>query len=149
MAVATFDTLKFANTLKAAGVPEKQAEAQAVAFAEVVQANFKELASRDDLDRAVNQLQAYVDQAVKELRREIGEARSEASRENVDLKELLSRKIDDLRRDVMEEIHKVNARLDTFQAKHAGDMALIRWMLGVIITLGVGVAARLFFFRPT
>ena len=148
MAVATFDTLKFANTLKAAGVPEKQAEAQAVAFAEVVQANFKELASRDDLDRAVKQLQAYVDQAVKELRREIGEARSEASRENVearseasrenvDLKELLSRKIDDLRRDVMEEIHEVNARLDTFQAKHAGDMALIRWMLGVIITLGV------------
>lgn len=45
MAVATFDTLKFANTLKAAGVPDKQAEAQAVAFAEVIQANFKELYS--------------------------------------------------------------------------------------------------------
>lgn len=35
MAIATFDTLKFANTLKAAGVPDKQVEAQAVAFAEV------------------------------------------------------------------------------------------------------------------
>ena len=35
MGVATFDTLTFANTLKVAGVPEKQAEAQAVAFAEV------------------------------------------------------------------------------------------------------------------
>jgi len=30
MAVATFDTLKFANSLKAAGVPDKQAEAEAV-----------------------------------------------------------------------------------------------------------------------
>ena len=49
MAVATFDTLKFANTLKAAGVPEKQAEAQAVAFAEVIQLNLKDLFTKDDL----------------------------------------------------------------------------------------------------
>ena len=32
MAVATFDTLKFANSLKAAGVPDKQAEAEAAAI---------------------------------------------------------------------------------------------------------------------
>ena len=49
MAVATFDTLKFANTLKAAGVPDKQAEAQAVAFAEVIQLNLKELVTKEDL----------------------------------------------------------------------------------------------------
>ena len=49
MAVATFDTLKFANTLKAAGVPDKQAEAQAVAFAEVIQLNLKDLVTKDDL----------------------------------------------------------------------------------------------------
>jgi hypothetical protein len=56
MAVATFDTLKFANTLKAAGVPDKQAEAQAAAFAEVVQANFKDLATKEDVDRAAKLL---------------------------------------------------------------------------------------------
>ncbi len=49
MAVATFDTLKFADTLKAAGVPAAQAEGQARAFAEVIQLNFKELATKDDL----------------------------------------------------------------------------------------------------
>ena len=49
MAVTTFDTLKFANTLKAAGVPDKQAEAQAMAFTEVVQANLKDLVTKDDL----------------------------------------------------------------------------------------------------
>src|SRR4051812_38164870 len=54
MAVATFDTLKFANTLKAAGVPEKQAEAQA--FAEVIQGNFKDLATKDDLQEVVKDL---------------------------------------------------------------------------------------------
>jgi hypothetical protein len=50
MAIATFDTMKFANTLKAAGVPHGQAEAQAVAFAEVMQGNFKELATKNDLE---------------------------------------------------------------------------------------------------
>ena len=49
MALAPFDTLKFANTLKAAGVPPAQAEAQAVAFAEVMQVSLKELATKDDL----------------------------------------------------------------------------------------------------
>ncbi|MBK6999099.1 MAG: DUF1640 domain-containing protein [Rhodoferax sp.] len=33
MSTVTFDTLKFSNTLKAAGVPDKQAEAQAAAVA--------------------------------------------------------------------------------------------------------------------
>lgn len=49
MPIATFDTLKFANTLKAADLPPKQAEALAVAFAEVIQLNFKDLATKDDL----------------------------------------------------------------------------------------------------
>lgn len=49
MAVATFDTPKFANTFKASGVPPQQAEAQAQAFAEVIQGNVKELATKDDL----------------------------------------------------------------------------------------------------
>lgn len=35
MAAITFDTLKFANTLKEAGVPDKQAEAEAKALKEV------------------------------------------------------------------------------------------------------------------
>lgn len=56
MAVATFDTLKFANTLKEAGVPPQQAEAQARAFAEVIQLNFKDLATKDDLAAAVREL---------------------------------------------------------------------------------------------
>ncbi len=56
MPVATFDTLKFANTLKAAGVPPQQAEAEAAAFAEVIQLNFKELASKDDLEQTEKDL---------------------------------------------------------------------------------------------
>jgi len=43
MSVAAFDTLKFANRLKQAGVPERQAEAEAEALAEILEVNLKEL----------------------------------------------------------------------------------------------------------
>lgn len=120
MAIATFDTLKFANTLKAAGVPEKQAEAQAIAFAEVMQLNLKELVTKDDLQLAVS-----------ELRREISDLMTE------------------VKQDLKEESLKINNKIDTLQAKLNGEMALLRWMLGIIITILAGIAIRLFFFRGT
>jgi hypothetical protein len=56
MATATFDTLKFANKLKQAGVPDKQAEAEAEALAEALAVNLRDLVTKDDLQRAVEQL---------------------------------------------------------------------------------------------
>src|SRR5687768_10335893 len=103
MAVATFDTLKFANTLKAAGVPDKQAEAQAAAFAEVIQLNFKELATKDDLQTAT----------------------------------------DTIRHEVKEAEQRLNSRIDLVKA----DIALLRWMIGVV---GFGILVLLLrplFFR--
>jgi 2-phosphoglycerate kinase len=58
--VATFDTLKFANTLKAAGVPPAQAEAEATAFAEDIQLNLKELVTKDDLTATAKELKQEV-----------------------------------------------------------------------------------------
>jgi hypothetical protein len=49
MAAITFDTLKFANTLKEAGVSAAQAEAEAMALSEVLEINLKELATKEDL----------------------------------------------------------------------------------------------------
>ena len=49
MSTLTFDTLKFANRLKTAGVPAIQAEAEADALAEVFEANLSELATKADL----------------------------------------------------------------------------------------------------
>jgi hypothetical protein len=68
MAVATFDTLKFANTLKSAGVPDKQAEAQPVAFSEVVQQNFKDLATKDDLEQLEATILAKTESSANQLR---------------------------------------------------------------------------------
>ncbi len=47
MSAVTFDTLKFVERLKAAGVPESQAKAEAEAFAEVL--NTADVATRRDL----------------------------------------------------------------------------------------------------
>ena len=56
MATITFDTLKFANTLKDAGVPPAQAEAEAVALSEVLEVNLKEFVTKDDLKYEVELL---------------------------------------------------------------------------------------------
>lgn len=56
MTTITFDTLKFANTLKDAGVPPAQAEAEAVALSEVLEVNLKELVTKDDLKYEVELL---------------------------------------------------------------------------------------------
>jgi hypothetical protein len=49
MATVTFDTLKFANQLKTAGVPATHAEAEAKALSEVFETNLGELATKEDL----------------------------------------------------------------------------------------------------
>ena len=56
MATITFDTLKFANTLKETGVPPAQAEAEATALSEVLKVNLKELVTKEDLRHEVELL---------------------------------------------------------------------------------------------
>jgi len=61
MATITFDTLKFANTLKEAGVPPAQAEAEATALSEVLGINLKDLATKEDLHREIESLRRDMD----------------------------------------------------------------------------------------
>lgn len=63
MVAITFDTLKYANTLKEAGVPPAQAKAEATALSDVLEVNLNEwvtkenlLLTRDDLRRDINDL---------------------------------------------------------------------------------------------
>jgi len=60
MSSITFDTLKFANRLKDAGVPPAQAEAEAAALSEVFDVNLKELATKEDLRRDLVELENRV-----------------------------------------------------------------------------------------
>lgn len=72
MATITFDTLKFANRLKAAGVAPAQAEAEAEALAEVFEANLGELVTRGDLrELATKGEMREVSATLRELRAEV------------------------------------------------------------------------------
>jgi hypothetical protein len=75
MTTATFDTLKFANRLKQAGVPDRQTEAEAEALAELMEVNLKDLVTKTDLVATCDDLK----RDIKELELKI-EARLEAVR---------------------------------------------------------------------
>jgi len=53
MTTITFDALKFANKLKSAGVPEKQAEAEAIS--EALEVNLKDLVTKEYIDAKFQQ----------------------------------------------------------------------------------------------
>lgn len=57
----TFDTLKYANRLKAAGAESRIAETEAEALAEVFELNLKEVATRDDLKQMKERLNEKMD----------------------------------------------------------------------------------------
>lgn len=51
-----FDTLRYFDTLKAAGVSESQARAQATALVDAIEAHFNRLATKDDLHHLAGEL---------------------------------------------------------------------------------------------
>ena len=61
MVAITFDTLKYANRLKAAGAESRIAEAEAEALAEVFELNLKEIATREDLKQMEERLNEKMD----------------------------------------------------------------------------------------
>ncbi len=72
-AMPAFDTLKYAESLQAAGVPESQAKAHARAAADAYDVQLQRLATQDD----VKVLTAELRGEMTELRGEITELRSE------------------------------------------------------------------------
>jgi len=127
MSMATFDTLKFANALKAAGVSDRQAEAEAVVLAEVFSINFREVATKEDLKRAV----ADVETKLHEV------------------EQRLNAKSDLLRSEVYAKVDQAKAELNTNQTKPTGDMHMFFWMFGLLISLLLAIFVRLFFFQKT
>ncbi|MGZ8237227.1 MAG: DUF1640 domain-containing protein [Methylobacter sp.] len=67
MAAITFDTLKYANRLKAAGAEPKVAEAEAEALAEVFELNLNEVATREDLKHMEERLSERLEARLLQL----------------------------------------------------------------------------------
>ena len=140
MAIATFDTLKFANTLKAAGVPDKQAEAEANAFAEIIQIQVKDLATKADLDRQSEGLNREIGDSKKDLKQEIAEVRKDLKQEIAEVKKDLKQEIADLRKEVTSDI-------EVLRAKMTGEFLLLKWMITALITGVMAMVIRMFFMR--
>ncbi len=118
MAVIAFDTLQFAECLKQAGVPPQQAEAQAAAFAEVLEVNLKELATKEELRLTKEELRL----TKEELQRDLKELqmRMDAKMDRLDAK------IDKL-------AAKLAAKLDRMDTRLTGGLTLVKWMLSLLL----------------
>ncbi|ALR06076.1 DUF1640 domain-containing protein [Xylella fastidiosa] len=71
MTSVAFDTLKFANRLKTAGVPAAHAEAEAEALAEVLETNLQDLATKQDLRELELKLESKIDKGFAEVKGEM------------------------------------------------------------------------------
>ncbi|UUM21652.1 CCDC90 family protein [Mycoavidus sp. SF9855] len=79
MAIALFDTLKFAKRLKEAGVSSAHAEAEAEVLSEIFAVNFQELPTKQDLQAVKEELQHEIKGVREELRVEIKDLRKDIS----------------------------------------------------------------------
>ena len=158
MATATFDTLKFANALKAVGVPDKQAEAEAQVLSEVFSINFREVTTKEDLKRAVSDIEVRIreveqrllvkiDQFRLELNSKIEQFKTELSAKIDLVEKKLDAKIDQVKTDLSAKIDlvekKLDAKMDSIHLKLSGEMILLRWMFGVVISFLVAMLALL------
>ena len=76
-AMPAFDTLKYAESLQAAGVPEIQAKAHARAAADAYDVQLQRLATKDDLQLLATELRGEMKQLRIELRGEMAELRGD------------------------------------------------------------------------
>jgi hypothetical protein len=67
----TFDTLKYANRLKAAGMSPTLAEAEAEALSEVLEINLKDFATKQDLAELEQRLDLKLDAKLADTKAEL------------------------------------------------------------------------------
>jgi len=71
MSAITFDTLRYAQRLREAGVPAAQAEAEASALADVFATGLGEVATRQDLDALRTAVKSDIDARINEAKSDI------------------------------------------------------------------------------
>jgi DNA anti-recombination protein RmuC len=133
MAVATFDTLKYAKALRAAGVTEQEADAHVDALKELMQSQLGQLATKDDLKHLAEQ-----------LRNEINEMKQGLSGDNRETDQKLTTIIRETDQRLTNSLHETEQKLTNMiresEQRIRGELTLLRWMVG---SLGFGILAIL------
>ena len=132
MATVTFDTLKFVETLKEAGVPERQAKAFSTAVQESHEAT--ELATKTDLREYESVIRGDLEKLGTSLRHEMG-----------NLETALRYEMKELETGLRHEMKELELRIDTRFEKVHGEMLLMKWMLGLLIAGVASLVLKAFF----
>ncbi len=130
MAAVAFDTLKVARRLIDAGMPARQAEAQAEMMAEAVVFNVDSLVTKDHLDARLEPLEARINGKFDSL-----EAKFEGALGSLEAK--FDGKLDALGAQVGGKLEALGARIDgnlkALEANFDGKFRLLYWMMAVVI----------------
>jgi hypothetical protein len=132
MTTVTFDTLKFANTLKAAGVDARQAEAEAFALSEILEVNMEKLATKSDLELLRAAMRSDMESLKIATKHDIESLRSDTK---ADI-ESLKTDIESLRSDTKADIASLKASTRTDLAQLELRMTL---KFGAMLAAAVGV----------
>jgi len=127
MSTLTFDTLKFANRLKNAGIPSIHAEAEADALSEVFETNLSELATKEDLRHEIGDLLHEMKELETSLRHEMKE-----------LETGLRHEMKEVETGLRHEIKELDLRIH-------GEMLLMKWMLGLLLAGVASLILKSFF----
>lgn len=145
MPTVTFDTLRFANKLKAAGVADKQAEAEAEAIAEVIQVNFRDLVTKEHLRHELKELETRFDAKLDRLEAKLTGEVSRLEGKLVQLEGKLMGEIRQLEGKLMGEIAQVRGEMTYGLTQVRGEIGLLKWMLGVLLAGVVSLVVKAFF----
>jgi hypothetical protein len=151
MAVATFDTLKYAKALRAAGVTEQEADAHVDALKELMQSQLGQLATKDDLKEHSIIFKRDLALEIGALKHELAEQKQEFKHDIAEFRKELKHELAEQKQELKHDIAQLETRLvgkmDVLEQRLRTEQYLIRWMLGLSISIGLAVAVRLFFFR--
>ncbi len=130
-----FDSLAFVKKLRAAGVPDAQAEAQAEVFIEIMDSTF---ATKPGLINVKNELQL----AIENVRKEIQVVKAELKRDIEDLRNRLKRDIEDLRNELKRDIEELRLEVKKDIKLLERDMTIKMGLMSVGIITILGILIR-------
>lgn len=120
--MAAFDTLAYAKKLKAAGVPELQAEIHAETFAEFIE---DKLATRQDIMRMENEIKHDMQLMENTLKQDMQHMENELKQDMLRLENEFKLEIHEINK----EIKALDCRTDVKLAELKTD--LIKWVVGI------------------
>jgi septal ring factor EnvC (AmiA/AmiB activator) len=157
MATATFDTLKYSNALKAAGMPHAQVEVLIPAMREMIADSLRDVATKEDIREIRNSIEllrtemkagfdlmrAEMKNQVDQLRGEMSQLRGETKSSDDQLRSEMKNNVDQLRHEIRESEQRTNEKLALLKS----DLTHLKWVVSSVLVGTVLMVLRVFVFK--